>query len=166
MAGKTGSKSARAAHRRSVRIDRREVVAKSTKDISQFDRKQEALLRAQREPVVPVKRSRTRKLEDGTMISTDCDDEVKMQEFDDETIEKMKMKEKLFDDAAIYGVSLAVNKRVLGTKRGGGGGVNKKVITPKMLAHAQFFADPKFKKKQKRQMKNVERGVRANRMET
>jgi hypothetical protein len=43
-------------------------------------------------------------------------------------------------------------------------GKQKGVISAKQMAYAQFFADPKLKKKQKRAMKNVERGVRVSRM--
>jgi len=78
----------------------------------------------------------------------------------------MKLHEKMYDEANAWGVSLGINKKVLKVKGGGVGkrGGEKGVISAKQMAYAQFFADPKLKKKQKRAMKNVERGVRVSRM--
>ena len=80
--------------------------------------------------------------------------------------DKMKLHEKMYDEANAWGVSLGINKKVLKVKGGGVGkrGGEKGVISAKQMAYAQFFADPKLKKKQKRAMKNVERGVRVSRM--
>ena len=87
-----------------------------------------------------------------------------LQEFDDQTYDKMKLHEKMYDEANAWGVSLGINKKILKVKGGGVGKEKKGVIPAKQLAYAQFFTDPKLKKKQKRAMKNVERGVRVSRM--
>ena len=86
---------------------------------------------------------------------------LKLQEFDEDVYDKMKLHEKMYDEANAWGVSLGINKKVLRVKGGGvRRGKEKGVISAKQMAYAQFFADPKLKKKQKRAMKNVERGVR------
>ena len=156
-------KSARANCRRSVRSERREIVFNSEKEIKAFDAKQKALEKALNAGKAPIIDSRRKQLERDMMDDTTG---KKLQEFDEETYDKMKMHEKMYDEANAWGVSLGINKKVLKVK---GGGVGKRegekgVISAKQMAYAQFFADPKLKKKQKRAMKNVERGVRVSRM--
>ena len=156
-------KSARANCRRSVRSERREIVFNSEKEIKAFDAKQKALEKALNAGKAPIIDSRRKQLERDMMDDTTG---KKLQEFDEETYDKMKMHEKMYDEANAWGVSLGINKKVLKVKGGGVGkrGGEKGVISAKQMAYAQFFADPKLKKKQKRAMKNVERGVRVSRM--
>jgi hypothetical protein len=153
-------KSARANCRRSVRSERREIVFNSEKEIKAFDAKQKALEKALNARKAPIIDSRRKQLERDMMDDTTG---KKLQEFDEETYDKMKLHEKMYDEANAWGVSLGINKKVLKVK-GGGVGKQKGVISAKQMAYAQFFADPKLKKKQKRAMKNVERGVRVSRM--
>ena len=156
-------KSARANCRRSVRSERREIVFNSEKEIKAFDAKQKALEKALNAGKAPIIDSRRKQLERDMMDDTTG---KKLQEFDEETYDKMKLHEKMYDEANAWGVSLGINKKVLKVKGGGVGkrGGEKGVISAKQMAYAQFFADPKLKKKQKRAMKNVERGVRVSRM--
>lgn len=156
-------KSARANCRRSVRSERREIVFNSEKEIKAFDAKQKALEKALNAGKAPIIDSRRKQLERDMM---DDNTGKKLQEFDEETYDKMKLHEKMYDEANAWGVSLGINKKVLKVKGGGVGkrGGEKGVISAKQMAYAQFFADPKLKKKQKRAMKNVERGVRVSRM--
>jgi hypothetical protein len=156
-------KSARANCRRSVRSERREIVFNSEKEIKAFDAKQTALEKALNAGKAPIIDSRRKQLERDMMDDTTG---KKLQEFDEETYDKMKLHEKMYDEANAWGVSLGINKKVLKVKGGGVGkrGGEKGVISAKQMAYAQFFADPKMKKKQKRAMKNVERGVRVSRM--
>ena len=156
-------KSARANCRRSVRSERREIVFNSEKEIKAFDAKQKALEKALNAGTAPIIDSRRKQLERDMMDDTTG---KKLQEFDEETYDKMKLHEKMYDEANAWGVSLGINKKVLKVKGGGVGkrGGEKGVISAKQMAYAQFFADPKLKKKQKRAMKNVERGVRVSRM--
>ena len=156
-------KSARANCRRSVRSERREIVFNSEKEIKAFDAKQKALEKALNAGKAPIIDSRRKQLERDMMDDTTG---KKLQEFDEETYDKMKMHEKMYDEANAWGVSLGINKKVLKVKGGGVGkrGGEKGVISAKQMAYAQFFADTKLKKKQKRAMKNVERGVRVSRM--
>jgi hypothetical protein len=156
-------KSARANCRRSVRSERREIVFNSEKEIKAFDAKQKALEKALNAGKAPIIDSRRKQLERDMMDDTTG---KKLQEFDEETYDKMKLHEKMYDEANAWGVSLGINKKVLKVKGGGVGkrGGEKGVISAKQMAYAQFFADPKMKKKQKRAMKNVERGVRVSRM--
>ena len=156
-------KSARANCRRSVRSERREIVFNSEKEIKAFDAKQKALEKALNAGKAPIIDSRRKQLERDMMDDTTG---KKLQEFDEETYDKMKVHEKMYDEANAWGVSLGINKKVLKVKGGGVGkrGGEKGVISAKQMAYAQFFADPKLKKKQKRAMKNVERGVRVSRM--
>ena len=156
-------KSARANCRRSVRSERREIVFNSEKEIKAFDAKQKALEKALNAGKAPIIDSRRKQLERDMMDDTTG---KKLQEFDEETYDKMKLHEKMYDEANAWGVSLGINKKVLKVKGGGVGkrGGEKGVISAKQMAYAQFFADPKLKKKQKRAIKNVERGVRVSRM--
>jgi hypothetical protein len=156
-------KSARANCRRSVRSERREIVFNSEKEIKAFDAKQKALEKALNAGKAPIIDSRRKQLERDMMDDTTG---KKLQEFDEETYDKMKLHEKMYDEANAWGVSLGINKKVLKVKGGGVGkrGGEKGVISAKQMAYAQFFADPKMKNKQKRAMKNVERGVRVSRM--
>ena len=156
-------KSARANCRRSVRSERREIVFNSEKETKAFDAKQKALEKALNAGKAPIIDSRRKQLERDMMDDTTG---KKLQEFDEETYDKMKLHEKMYDEANAWGVSLGINKKVLKVKGGGVGkrGSEKGVISAKQMAYAQFFADPKLKKKQKRAMKNVERGVRVSRM--
>jgi len=155
-------KSARANCRRSVRSERREIVFNSEKEIKAFDAKQKALEKALNAGKAPIVDSRRKQLE-RDMINDDSSNAL--QEFDDQTYDKMKLHEKMYDEANAWGVSLGINKKVLRVKGGGvRRGKEKGVISAKQMAYAQFFADPKLKKKQKRAMKNVERGVRVSRM--
>ena len=154
-------KSARANCRRSVRSERREVVINSEKETKAFDAKQLALEKALNAGKAPIVDSRRKQLE-RDMINDDSSNAL--QEFDDQTYVKMKLHEKMYDEANAWGVSLGINKKILKVKGGGVGKEKKGVISAKQLAYAQFFTDPKLKKKQKRAMKNVERGVRVSRM--
>ena len=154
-------KSARANCRRSVRSERREVVINSEKETKAFDAKQLALEKALNAGKAPIVDSRRKQLE-RDMINDDSSNAL--QEFDDQTYDKMKLHEKMYDEANAWGVSLGINKKILKVKGGGVGKEKKGVISAKQLAYAQFFTDPKLKKKQKGAMKNVERGVRLSRM--
>ena len=154
-------KSARANCRRSVRSERREVVINSEKETKAFDAKQLALEKALNAGKAPIVDSRRKQLE-RDMINDDSSNAL--QEFDDQTYDKMKLHEKMYDEANAWGVSLGINKKILKVKGGGVSKEKKGVISAKQLAYAQFFTDPKLKKKQKRAMKNVERGVRVSRM--
>ncbi len=154
-------KSARANCRRSVRSERREVVINSEKETKAFDAKQLALEKVLNAGKAPIVDSRRKQLE-RDMINDDSSNAL--QEFDDQTYDKMKLHEKMYDEANAWGVSLGINKKILKVKGGGVGKEKKGVISAKQLAYAQFFTDPKLKKKQKRAMKNVERGVRVSRM--
>ena len=154
-------KSARANCRRSVRSERREVVINSEKETKAFDAKQLALEKALNAGKAPIVDSRRKQLE-RDMINDDSSNAL--QEFDDQTYDKIKLHEKMYDEANAWGVSLGINKKILKVKGGGVSKEKKGVISAKQLAYAQFFTDPKLKKKQKRAMKNVERGVRVSRM--
>ena len=154
-------KSARANCRRSVRSEPREVVINSEKETKAFDAKQLAQEKALNAGKAPIVDSRRKQLE-RDMINDDSSNAL--QEFDDQTYDKMKLHEKMYDEANAWGVSLGINKKILKVKGGGVGKEKKGVISAKQLAYAQFFTDPKLKKKQKRAMKNVERGVRVSRM--
>ena len=169
-------KSARANCRRSVRAERRDIVFNSEKEIKQFAAKQSALEKALNCGKAPITDSLRRKEQQQQQLGDDdkmmTDDEnnnnsnggeqrLKLQEFDEDVYDKMKLHEKMYDEANAWGVSLGINKKVLRVKGGGvRRGKEKGVISAKQMAYAQFFADPKLKKKQKRAMKNVERGVR------
>ena len=168
-------KSARANCRRSVRAERRDIVFNSEKEIKQFAAKQSALEKALNCGKAPITDSLRRKEQQQQQLGDDdkmmTDDENnnnsnggeqrKLQEFDEDVYDKMKLHEKMYDEANAWGVSLGINKKVLRVKGGGvRRGKEKGVISAKQMAYAQFFADPKLKKKQKRAMKNVERGVR------
>ncbi|CAL6336365.1 unnamed protein product [Bathycoccus prasinos] len=169
-------KSARANCRRSVRAERRDIVFNSEKEIKQFAAKQSALEKALNCGKAPITDSLRRKEQQQQQLGDDdkmmTDDEnnnnsnggeqrLKLQEFDEDVYDKMKLHEKMYDEANAWGVSLGINKKVLSVKGGGvRRGKEKGVISAKQMAYAQFFADPKLKKKQKRAMKNVERGVR------
>lgn len=170
-------KSARANCRRSVRAERRDIVFNSEKEIKQFAAKQSALEKALNCGKAPITNSLRRKEQqreqqhgdDKMMIEDENNNEnsnggeqgLKLQEFDEDVYDKMKLHEKMYDEANAWGVSLGINKKVLRVKGGGvRRGKEKGVISAKQMAYAQFFADPKLKKKQKRAMKNVERGVR------
>ena len=167
-------KSARANCRRSVRAERRDIVFNSEKEIKQFAAKQSALEKALNCGKAPITDSLRRKEQqreqqhgdDKMMIEDDNNnsnggEQRKLQEFDEDVYDKMKLHEKMYDEANAWGVSLGINKKVLRVKGGGvRRGKEKGVISAKQMAYAQFFADPKLKKKQKRAMKNVERGVR------
>ena len=154
-------KSARANCRRSVRSERREVVINSEKETNAFDAKQLALEKALNAGKAPIVDSRRKQLE-RDMLNADSSNAL--QEFDDQTYDKMKLHEKMYHEANAWGVSLGINKKILKVKGGGVGKEKKGVISAKQLAYAQFFTDPKLKKKQKRAMKNVERGVRVSQM--
>ena len=154
-------KSARANCRRSVRSERRDVVINSEEETKAFDAKQLALEKALNAGKAPIVDSRRKQLE-RDMINDDSSNAL--QEFDDQTYDKMKLHEKMYDEANAWGVSLGINKKILKVKGGGVGKEKKGVISAKQLAYAQFFTDPILKKKQKRAMKNVERGVRVSRM--
>ena len=169
-------KSARANCRRSVRAERRDIVFNSEKEIKQFAAKQSALEKALNCGKAPITDSLRRKEQQQQQLGDDdkmmTDDEnnnngnggeqrLTPQEFDEDVYDKMKLHEKMYDEANAWGVSLGINKKVLRVKGGGvRRGKEKGVISAKQMAYAQFFADPKLKKKQKRAMKNVERGVR------
>lgn len=169
-------KSARANCRRSVRAERRDIVFNSEKEIKQFAAKQSALEKALNCGKAPITDSLRRKEQQQQQLGDDdkmmTDDEnnnnsnggeqrLKLQEFDEDVYDKMKLHEKMYDEANAWGVSLGINKKVPRVKGGGvRRGKEKGVISAKQMAYAQFFADPKLKKKQKRAMKNVERGVR------
>ena len=142
-------KSARANCRRSVRSERREVVINSEKETKAFDAKQLALEKALNAGKAPIVDSRRKQLE-RDMINDDSSNAL--QEFDDQTYDKMKLHEKMYDEANAWGVSLGINKKILKVKGGGVGKEKKGVISAKQLAYAQFFTDPKLKKKQKMQM--------------
>jgi len=168
-------KSARANCRRSVRAERRDIVFNSEKEIKQFAAKQSALEKALNCGKAPITDSLRRKeqqqqqhgdddkmmIEDDNNNNSNGGEQRKLQEFDEDVYDKMKLHEKMYDEANAWGVSLGINKKVLRVKGGGvRRGKEKGVISAKQMAYAQFFADPKLKKKQKRAMKNVERGVR------
>ena len=168
-------KSARANCRRSVRAERRDIVFNSEKEIKQFAAKQSALEKALNCGKAPITDSLRRKeqqqqqhgdddkmmIEDDNNNNSNGGEQRKLQEFDEDVYDKMKLHEKMYDEANAWGVSLGINKKVLRVKGGGvRRGKEKGVISAKQMAYAQFFADPILKKKQKRAMKNVERGVR------
>lgn len=115
-------KSARANCRRSVRSERREVVINSEKETKAFDAKQLALEKALNAGKAPIVDSRRKQLE-RDMINDDSSNAL--QEFDDQTYEKMKLHEKMYDEANAWGVSLGINKKILKVK-GGGVGKEKK----------------------------------------
>ena len=141
--------------RRSVRSERREVVINSEKETKAFDAKQLALEKALNAGKAPIVDSRRKQLE-RDMINDDSSNAL--QEFDDQTYDKMKLHEKMYDEANAWGVSLGINKKILKVK-GGGVGKKKKGIRRSSCRSAIFYRS-KLKKKQKRAMKNVERGVR------
>ena len=87
-------KSARANCRRSVRSERREIVFNSEKEIKAFDAKQKALEKALNAGKAPIIDSRRKQLERDMMDDTTG---KKLQEFDEETYDKMKLHEKMYD---------------------------------------------------------------------